>query len=269
MAGANHCAGPGRPRSEVSDPRRRGPPLAAPRPPSPTPSIPKDPHRYRGSTDGAPAVSAPPPCPAELLTEVEAAVPADKLEGVHQLPAAQSLTGAVSSIAARGQGQEDEQHEQRLPHRDPHWNLGAKTRGVSPPPATSRARPLLPPAQPACLKRRGPLRDEDLLQSETRSPAGSSPKVQLRLSSTAAPFVNHFSHRSERRFRGRGRRDTEWNPTPERRAAVGEARLWWGPGRELHMGVAVPISPSSLLQGLGHTRSCGGQCWTLDLASVL
>lgn len=64
-------------------------------------------------------------CRPAWKSEVEAAVPADKLEGVHQLPAAQSLTGAVSSIAARGQGQEDEQHEQRLPHRDPHWNLEA------------------------------------------------------------------------------------------------------------------------------------------------
>lgn len=40
--------------------------------------------------------------------EVEAAVPTDKLEGVHQLPAAQGLTGAVSSNAARGEGQEGE-----------------------------------------------------------------------------------------------------------------------------------------------------------------
>lgn len=40
--------------------------------------------------------------------EVKAAVPTDKLEGVHQLPAAQGLTGAESSNAARGEGQEGE-----------------------------------------------------------------------------------------------------------------------------------------------------------------
>lgn len=57
--------------------------------------------------------------------EVEAAVTTDELEGVHQLPATQSLTGAVSSDAARGQGQEAEQPQQRLPHRDPHRCLEA------------------------------------------------------------------------------------------------------------------------------------------------
>lgn len=52
--------------------------------------------------------------------EVEAAVPTDKLEGVHQLPAAQSLAGAVSSIAARGEGQEGKKRQHRLSCCDPH-----------------------------------------------------------------------------------------------------------------------------------------------------
>lgn len=57
--------------------------------------------------------------------EVEAAVPTDELEGVHELPAAQGLTGAVSSNAARGEGQEGEKHQHRLPHWDSHWYLEA------------------------------------------------------------------------------------------------------------------------------------------------
>lgn len=40
-------------------------------------------------------------------------------------------------------------------------------------------------------------------------------------------------------------------------------------------GHQVPVSnftwgsPSLLPQGLSHTQSCRGQCWTLDLASIL
>ena len=77
--------------------------------------------RATGATGGvgrAPAPRGPaahPARPREPLTEVEAAVPTDELEGVHQLPATQGLTGAVSSIAARGEGQEGEKRQRRLP----------------------------------------------------------------------------------------------------------------------------------------------------------
>ena len=95
-------------------------------------------------------LGAPPPTPAPtrtgLLTEVKAAVPTDKLEGVHQLPAAQGLTGAVSSKAARGQGQEGEQHQHRLPHWDPHRHLGAETGGHEPSPGLE-ATPAAPPGR--------------------------------------------------------------------------------------------------------------------------
>lgn len=113
------------------------------------------------------------PRPAELLTEVEAAVPADKLEGVHQLPAAQSLTGAVSSIAARGEGQEGEQPQHRLSHSDPHWCLRAETRGVSPPPRRVQARAPPTAHQPGRPETPAPRGAEGLLPSGTLSPATS------------------------------------------------------------------------------------------------
>lgn len=62
------------------------------------------------------AATAAPAGSAGRSAEIEAAVPTDKLEGVHQLPAAQGLTGAVSSEAARGDGQEGKRHQHRLPH---------------------------------------------------------------------------------------------------------------------------------------------------------
>lgn len=98
----------------------------------------------RSPKPSPPSVASPPPAPptppppAQPLTEVEAAVPTDELQGVHQLPAAQGLAGAVSSIAARGEGQEGEQRQHRLPHWKRHGSAG---RGEGPePPASLKAR---------------------------------------------------------------------------------------------------------------------------------
>lgn len=81
-------------------------------PPTPTPPVPGalPEGRERGLRHLLSTCCARPSplSPTELLTEVKATVPTDKLEGVHQLPAAQGLTGAVSSKAARGEGQESE-----------------------------------------------------------------------------------------------------------------------------------------------------------------
>lgn len=63
-------------------------------------------------------------CPA--LTEVEAPVPADELQRVHQLPAAEGLRRAVRGRRVQRVGQESQEQQQHPPGRAHPLHLGTE-----------------------------------------------------------------------------------------------------------------------------------------------
>lgn len=60
------------------------------------------------------------------LTEVEAPVPADELQRVHQLPAAEGLRRAVRRSRIQRVGQESQQQQQHPPRRTHPLHLGTE-----------------------------------------------------------------------------------------------------------------------------------------------